>query len=183
MDTNNPYINTYTGKHFHFLNPTNPEEICIEDIAHSTSNQCRFMGHSRYFYSVAQHQYFVSIYCEPRFALHGLLHDSTEAYYHDINNPLKKSGILDEYIRLENIAMQTIADKFHFKLSEESCKNIKQIDKFMLATEAHMLRIKLIEGEDMPRIQIPHFGPWPPEFAESMFLRRFYQLRLEQKTL
>ena len=48
--TSKAWIQTYTRKAFDVLNP-DPELICIEDIAHALSNQCRFTGHTREFYS------------------------------------------------------------------------------------------------------------------------------------
>ena len=52
-------IQTFTGKKFDPLNP-NLNDFCIEDIAHSLSLQCRFTGHCRVFYSVAEHSVHVS---------------------------------------------------------------------------------------------------------------------------
>ncbi len=53
------WIQTFTGKKFFPLTP-DPELICIEDIAHSLSMQCRYNGHSKQFYSVAQHSVILS---------------------------------------------------------------------------------------------------------------------------
>ncbi|MFC4230551.1 hypothetical protein ACFOW1_01525 [Parasediminibacterium paludis] len=52
-------IRTYTGLYMNVFDPT-PEMICIEDIAHALSHQCRFSGHTKQFYSVAQHSYHVA---------------------------------------------------------------------------------------------------------------------------
>ena len=52
-------ITTHSGVRFWPLLP-NPDDILIEDIAHSLSLQCRFAGHSRVFYSVAEHSVRVS---------------------------------------------------------------------------------------------------------------------------
>ena len=48
------WIQTFTGKKFSPLEPRR-EDIDILDIAHSRSMQCRFNGHCRQFYSVAEH--------------------------------------------------------------------------------------------------------------------------------
>jgi hypothetical protein len=84
--TRGPYIVTYTGRRFHFLDPK-IDEISIEDIAHALSNVCRFTGHTKRFYSVAEHSCLVSALCDNR--LEGLLHDASEAYMSDLSSPLK----------------------------------------------------------------------------------------------
>ena len=48
------YITTFTGKHFGPIHPI-PEKIDMKDIAHALSLICRANGHTRFFYSVAQH--------------------------------------------------------------------------------------------------------------------------------
>lgn len=48
------YITTFTGKHFDPTHPV-PEKIDVKDIAHALSLICRANGHTRFFYSVAQH--------------------------------------------------------------------------------------------------------------------------------
>ena len=55
------WIQVYTGGQFWPLDPR-PEEIHIEDIAHALALTCRFTGHCREFYSVAQHSLLVSYY-------------------------------------------------------------------------------------------------------------------------
>src|ERR1700722_9509595 len=92
------YITTYTGKIFRPLHP-DAVDICIEDIAHALSMQCRFTGHSREFYSVGDHCLWVSDVAaelgRPEDALWGLLHDASEAYLHDIASPIKRA---DEFV-------------------------------------------------------------------------------------
>ena len=48
------YITTYTRKHFDPVHP-DPENICIEDIAHALSMLCRGNGHVSSFWSVGEH--------------------------------------------------------------------------------------------------------------------------------
>src|SRR4029078_7608147 len=64
------------------------------DIARPLANQCRFGGHCRVFYSVAQHSVIVSQLVEERggdvedsFA--ALMHDASQAYLGDMPHPLK----------------------------------------------------------------------------------------------
>lgn len=100
------FIETYTGKHFNLAEP----EFDITDIAHALSMNCRYNGHCRYFYSVAEHSVLVAKIMrllklgDP---MEGLLHDATEAYLSDVPAPFKQflpdwSGIdhaLDDKLR------------------------------------------------------------------------------------
>jgi len=82
------WIQTYTGKCFHPREP-GPDDFDIRDVAHALSLLCRFNGHCRTFYSVAEHSVRVSRICPPAAALWGLLHDLGEAYVGDLPRPLK----------------------------------------------------------------------------------------------
>ena len=84
-------IRTYTGKYINVFDP-DPEMIDIEDIAHSLSNTCRWGGHCRKFYSVAQHSVMVVDWLpvsDSKLRLAGLMHDATEAYLTDLSKPIK----------------------------------------------------------------------------------------------
>src|SRR5687767_13374438 len=87
-DRKGDWICTYQGIQFWPLDPK-PEDVSIIDIAHALSNVCRFGGHSRWFYSVSQHSYYVSLYTRPENALYALLHDAPESYIGDCVRPLK----------------------------------------------------------------------------------------------
>ena len=94
---NRPSICTASGREF---SPHSPkaEDVVLEDIARSLSNVCRFGGHCRSFYSVAQHSVFVSLLLRERFpdapdiGRIGLLHDAAEAYTGcgDVQSPMKR---------------------------------------------------------------------------------------------
>src|ERR1019366_6268112 len=80
-------IRTYTGILFDFEEPE-ASPIRIEDIAHALSLLCRFAGHCKEFYSVAEHSVRVSYACPEEHALWGLMHDASEAYCVDVPRPL-----------------------------------------------------------------------------------------------
>ena len=82
------WIITYSGKKFYHLAPS-AEMVDIVDIAHALSLTCRWTGHTRYHYSVAQHSWYFSYLVPKEFALSALLHDASEAYLGDMNRPLK----------------------------------------------------------------------------------------------
>ena len=131
-------IRTFTGIYFNVFNPT-PEMICIEDIAHALSHQCRFGGHLPHFYSVAQH----SLYCaqeiqDKDYALEALMHDASEAYLMDVPRPIK--GKLTNYKEIEDKIMRLIADKFSFQWPMPD--EVKEIDEQALHTEWEMLMLQ-----------------------------------------
>ena len=79
MNKIEPWIQTYSGKKF-WLDPPMWDQIDIIDIAHALSMTCRYGGHSKFFYSVAQHCCLMSRLVPKRLALAALLHDAVEAY-------------------------------------------------------------------------------------------------------
>lgn len=122
---------TFSGKEIDLLNPT-VEDICIEDIAHALPNICRFNGHVKRFYSVAEH----SILCanliqNKKYRLEALLHDASEAYLGDVTRPLKAS--LPEYSSIEKNFQRVIAKKFGFAYPMP--KEVIEIDDYLLSIE------------------------------------------------
>lgn len=124
------WIQTYTGIAFNLQHPREID-VCIEDIAHALAFQCRFTGHSRRFYSVAQHSVCCAWAAPPAARLHALLHDAHEAYVGDMNSPLKHliGGV---YVRIADRIQRVINRKFGVELYPEE---IHEIDRRMLLTE------------------------------------------------
>jgi 5'-deoxynucleotidase YfbR-like HD superfamily hydrolase len=108
-------IQTFTGIFFDPFAP-DPALIRIEDIAHSLSLQCRFTGHVRRHWSIAQHSLLVADLCPPEHKLWGLLHDATEAYLVDLPRPIKKHPAMAEYRRIESDLERVIAERFGLSL-------------------------------------------------------------------
>lgn len=169
-----PWIETFTGKRFEFLNPQY-DQIDIRDIAHSLAFTCRYTGHSRRFYSVAEHSIFVSYLAADPLA--GLLHDASEAYITDIASPIKPH--LHNYKELEDMIMDRIATKFGFPYPLSS--DVKDCDNTQLKTEAkHLLKSAGLPWASKYITKREH-GIKPqcmgPEEAEQVFLERFEEVR------
>lgn len=173
------FIRTYTGKNFDLLNIA-CSEIDIEDIAHSLSNLCRFTGHTKSFYSVAQHSVIVSEIVEamdygPKTQLMGLLHDATEAYLTDISRPLKLLSAMKGYRKLEEELEKRIA--LHFGFSMFMTIAIKEADHQALATEARDLMGNPADWEYLKNVKTwGTIVPLSPDKAKKQFLKRYEQL-------
>lgn len=168
------WIQTFSGRRF---NPTNPhtDAIVIQDIAHSLSMQCRFSGHCKKFYSVAQHSVLVSHVCNHDDALWGLMHDASEAYLVDIPRPLKQSGKFEAYKDMEAKMMKAICKRFG--LPEIEPKSVKRADTILLATEARDLMAPLRPDWSQPEEPLPFkIEAWDPQTAKKNFMKRFFQL-------
>lgn len=175
---NGGYIHTFTGHKFYPLNP-DADLIDIEDIAHALAMSCRFTGHTRKFYSVAQHSVIVSQHC-PNYPLTGLLHDASEAYLTDIPRPLKPK--LNNYVEIEDHLQSVIAGKFD--LPYPFPKEVHYIDNMILGDEARSLfpKFKWTDWGISNDLRFEGFGieidPWSPEESELHFLNRYRELVL-----
>lgn len=169
------WLQTYSGRQFCPLAP-NPANICIEDIAHSLANICRYSGHSIVFYSVAEHSIHISHHVPYEHALAALLHDASEAYITDIPSPIKPylSGYADIERRLE----ECIALKFGLAYPWD--KSIKEADARILADERKQIMNPTAHSNEEWGAVLPPLGVvlpcWDPPTAERMFLERFWTL-------
>jgi hypothetical protein len=164
------WIQTFTGRKVFPLD-LKPEDIDELDIAHSLARLCRFNGHCREFYSVAQHSIHVASMLTPEFFLAGLLHDASEAYLGDLSRPLKVLPEFAFYRAAEERAMAAIARRFGFELPLPWL--VQQADLVMLATEKATLMGP--EPDDWGPLPPPEpdviLFCWGVEEAEDLFLR------------
>lgn len=168
------FIQTFLGGRFYPLEPRT-QDIYLTDIAHALSQLCRFTGHSRDFYSIAEHSVRVSFACDPNDALWGLLHDASEAYLADISSPLKRTETFEKYRAVEAALMQRICQRYD--LQPEMPESVKRADLTLLATEARDLMVQAPENWcGLPAPLPGRIMAWAPKEAEQRFHDRFNEL-------
>ncbi len=167
------WIQTYTGRAVDLLNPQ-PDQICLEDIAHALSRICRYTGHTEKHYSVAQHSVLTARYMPKGFEAYGLLHDAAEAYIGDVSKPLKMAMRhlrCEAYDAIEARLTRTIADSLG--LGYRLFGLAKPVDYRMLATEARDLGFLAKAPRDWGLDCEPYEDPvipWLAEEARDSFL-------------
>lgn len=145
-------IETQSGRYVNVLRPS-PETITADDLAHALSMQCRFNGHIRVFYSVAEHCVRVAGHLPPNLRIHGILHDAAEAYLGDIVTPVKR--LLFGYKRLEERMLRAIYARFEVAYpTRGELRLIKRADLLALREEAGEL--------------LPSRGQWHPGHVPVM---------------
>ena len=175
----NAFVETYAGLSFRLETPV----FRIEDLAHSLSMLCRFNGHSRHFYSVAEHSLLVAGIMDEFLGgnpLEGLLHDGTEAYLSDVPAPFKQ--LLPDWQKLDEaleLKLRAWASLPLYKT--EQCKEADWLALFLEAYELmpdrgagymdpHGLRKKALSMRERFSLRLQR---WEPAVAELRFLQSF----------
>lgn len=174
-----PDILTATGAYFDFTAP-DPTTITIESIAHALSQICRFGGHTREFYSVAQHCVLASYIVPVEDALWALLHDAAEAYIGDVVRPLKQ--LLPDYRSIEAGVERAVISRFGLD-PEEKPRSVKTADLILLATEQRDLMPSHDDEWAAIADVVPleaHIRPWSPATARAKYLARYELIRRDQ---
>jgi hypothetical protein len=166
------WMQTVSGRQFWPLDPR-PEEVLIGDIAHALAMQCRFAGHCRRFYSVAEHSVLLSRAVAPEHKLWALLHDASEAYLVDVPRPVKP--YLAGYRSAERRVMIAVCDRFG--LPREMPSAVKVADDAILMDEAaqNMSPPEVPWGFKVPPLGVTLQYLSPAE-ARSEFLGVFEEL-------
>lgn len=168
---------TASGRRF-WPQDVRPEDIDVRDVARALARVCRFGGHlSREvpIYSVAQHSVLVSLHCG-EYAREGLLHDAAEAYFGDVTTPVKEL-LGAAYARLEDVAMEAIAERFGLRTDATARAAVKRADLALLGAEVRDLLPFGVTNYQSP-VPASTMRIWPcgAEEAEAIFLERFRQL-------
>lgn len=140
------HIELSSGRNFPFELPW---QWHVDEIAHALGNQCRYTGHCREFYSVAEHSCLAALlaeetgWCDP---FEALMHDAHESLMGDMARPWKPlvSGYAGVELSLESDMRQ------HFGLPAEPTPGCKRVDYHALFIEAHSLMKSRGEGWEDP---------------------------------
>lgn len=173
-----PWMQTYSGKAVELLNPLR-QDILLGDIAHHLAMECRFVGATKFHYSVAQHSYY-AFQMAREFGLKDLdlllellLHDAHEAYTKDIHAPLKWA--MEEMFQTES-PLEPISNYFDslirsmWQLPQIKTSLCHHYDMRMLFTE----RAQLLGPPPFPWHNEGKYEPfdlkivqWTPTMAEK----------------
>lgn len=184
MTRRGDWIQTQSGRRFYSLD-ARPEDVDLRDIAHALSLVCRFAGHCRTFFSVAEHSVRVArsllpverpwTPAERRLALAGLLHDASEAYLGDVPRPIKRLPEMAPYREAEARLEAVIAERFG--LSHPWPEAVKLADARALATERRdLLAVQRDDWGHLPEPWPERIEPQAPEVAHLHFLGLFFEL-------
>lgn len=164
------WMETFGGKS---INPwhVRKEDVDIRAIAHSLSLTCRYGGHCREFYSVADHSIRVAYIVECKYKLAALLHDAGEAYIGDVIRPIKYNLLVVQ--EADERALKVVMDVFGVDYSEEVREAVKQADNIVGATEGRDLMYHVEEWGKLPEPLKDKIRPMSSIKAEILFLCRF----------
>jgi 5'-deoxynucleotidase YfbR-like HD superfamily hydrolase len=176
-----PFLQTVSGRRVNPFAPE-PDQLDPTDIARALGNLCRFGGHCRSFYSVAQHSVIVSELVEERTgdvedAFAALMHDATEAYLGDMPHPIKhRSPLGAAFKEAEGDLEQAIRERFGIKAD---VPEIKRVDRALLATERRVLSAEEWHWPELDGVEPLdlELRAWGPDEAVAAFARRFDELQ------
>lgn len=177
-----PFLLTASGVAFDLASPR-PQDVVAQDLAHALSRLCRFGGHARTHYSVAQHSVLVSTLVPPALALAGLLHDAAEAYVGDVVSPVKR--LLADFAQVEARVLSAVALRFAVPLWAFHTPEVAAADRAALLAERAALLPPSPRawGEDLgspSTVPVGQIVPWPADEARDRFLARLDALRMRR---
>ncbi len=190
------WFSSFTGKIIN-LDNLSSEVICIEDIAHALSGIARWGGHSRDFFSVAEHSTRMVECFLQDWKIQGeekrmwglakdlLLHDAAEAYIGDMISPLKRrirdGDALSGYDKIETGMFIAIACRFGLETAYQRTGNVKLYDMRALHRESLDLLADndaLVAWRKHLPTPLPRkiFTPLTPKEAEMTFLKVWHDI-------
>lgn len=174
-------VETYQGRRLDLADP-DPSTVSIVDIAHALGMQCRYNGHCKRFFSVAEHSVFCSRWLEltdypVRLQLLALLHDAAEAYLGDLILPAKPlfPGYAAREAKVEAVIYEALKIE---PPTEDEHQFVKLADNVALATEASVLMPSAGQGWRLAAsaAEEPKIDCLAPPLAAVAFVERFHEL-------
>lgn len=166
-------IRTLSGRYFSFKSPQD-YKFDIEEIGHALSHICRYTGHVKEFYSVAQHSVLVS-YCVPELHVKTAFgHDFAESVLGDVSSPLKAE--LSEYRAMEHIVEREIARQFGLIFPHPP--SVKNADLRVMLAEMRDLKNGYVSA-DYPKLKPIDYPirPMEPKMAFTYFMNRWEEIQ------
>lgn len=162
-----------------------PEDISLLALAQSLSKLCRFTGHTREFYSSAQHAVLMCQHLKdgPRsLRAATLLHDASDAFVGDISAPVKYDPAFDleTFRAMEKSIQSTIFRAFDLYPTPDELATIKRLDQVMCHAE-HRDLMKVAEPHHRREADLAGIAFIRPVIcyrAENLFLREAMALGL-----
>lgn len=197
------WIQTYSGKKFFpFRKIEHDNVLSITDIAHSLSMKCRFSGHCKKFYSVAEHSvlcadlvillqkelkdngYNISSKEVFEHSFYALLHDASESIFGDTIKPLKSvlKDVKNEEKTFNNSIIKYFARNF---FSIDGRPNMLYISKYVDNCSLYIEYVSLMDNIynwDFPNyvknkdLIVDHPYCWSPKEAKRHFLNKYNYL-------
>lgn len=131
------FIMTSTKNRFYYSD-FNSEDILVEDVGNSLSNQPRYCGHTNEFYSIAEHSVILSLVVPDSLKKYALMHDASEAYISDLPHPVKCK--LSDYTDMEERIMDCVMEKFDLTYPDSGdYKYFKKMDRVIVVYEMREL--------------------------------------------
>jgi len=166
---------TYSGRTVDLAAP-DFDRFEIEDIARPLAYQCRFVGNTRAFYSVAQHCVLASRLVPEAFAYDALMHDAEEAFTGDWPTPWKVR--IGRPVIEAAVGPLKAALALRFGYRYPAPKWVKIGDQRALATELRDLCAPhRVDWKDLPAPMETRIHPLPPDQAMADFLGRYRALK------
>lgn len=170
------WMEVYSGTRFFPLDPR-PEEVHLEDIAHSQARQNRYNGHIQLeHYSVAEHSVLMALwlletYGDPFLAYQGLFHDGPEAYVSDMVRPLKRQPEMSGFVGIEQGVYTAIVDAFPHLLASHGGqrRGFYELDKRVKEADNRIL------VDERAQVMRQSGNPWGIDHLEPLGVRIFGQ--------
>lgn len=163
------------GQMFNYNDP-DVSSIDIQLVADVLSRNCRFAGHVKHFYSIAQHAVNVSLIVALGHEKEALLHDTSEFVTNDMVTPLK--AMMPDFRVVEHRIESRLCA--HFGVPHPMSPAVKLADLQMLRIERAHLRPndrstwKHLEGVPVSSFeQLAIMDELSPREASDLFMKRW----------